>query len=100
MSKGSVPVAMHEKAEMKKKSLDTTFIIIPGIYHARQCYITKQTVEPDGKVELEIRCLHSSARLSTWRDVQANLFSGSSLFLRINKYQFSPRRSGGRNKVL
>lgn len=73
-----MPLAVHEKAEMIRKCLDTTVVIVPEIHHALQCYTTKQAVEPDGKVELEIRCLHSNAFLkSTWCDVQANLFSGS-----------------------
>lgn len=40
-------------------------LIVPGIHHAVQCYVTKQTEKPDGEVQLEIRYLCSSAYTDT-----------------------------------
>lgn len=57
-----MPVAMHEKAEKMRQSFHIIVVlIVTGIQHALQCYIIKQTVEPDGEVQLEIRCLCSNA---------------------------------------
>lgn len=57
MSKGFMPVAMREKAE--KVKLFFFHLIVVLIISANQCalyYIIRQTVEPDGDVQLEVRC--------------------------------------------
>lgn len=50
-----------KKAEKKKSFHIIVVLIVTGIQHALRCYIIKQTVEPDGEVQLEVRCLCSNA---------------------------------------
>ena len=59
MSEGFMPDAMHEEAE-KNCFRVIVVLVVGGIQHALQCYITKQTVEPDGEVQ-EVRRLCSNA---------------------------------------
>lgn len=82
MSGGVVPAAvMHGKAEKMRRGLHSiaTVLNTAGLPHALQCYATQQTVEPDGEIQLEKRCLSSSAYdAATWNlKVQANLPSAS-----------------------
>lgn len=53
-----MPDAMHEKAERNCFRI-IVVLTVGGIQHAPQCYITKQTVEPDGEVQ-EVRRLCSN----------------------------------------
>lgn len=50
---------------MKKGREDEKFLIytliVAGVQHAFLCYIIKQTMGPDGEVQLEVRCLCSNA---------------------------------------
>lgn len=55
-----MPLAMHEKAEKMKHFHIIVVLIVTEIQHSLLYYIIKQTVEPDGEVQLEVRCLCSN----------------------------------------